>query len=68
MKKKITVVVCDVCGADIPDGTGASVKTSFNDRRKGRIVADYCDAHANELPGQRQKAHGRKSAAELAAA
>ena len=68
MRKKITVLVCDKCGADIPDGTGASVKVNFNDRRQGRLVADYCDTDAAELAGQRQKAHGRKSNAELAAA
>lgn len=68
MRKKVTVVVCDRCGADIPDGEGARVSVNYNDRRKGRVIADYCDTHASELPGTRQKAHGRKSAAELAAA
>lgn len=59
MKKKITVVVCDSCGADIPEGTGASMTLNFADRRKGRQVADLCDAHAGELPGTHQKARGR---------
>jgi len=63
MKKKVTLIVCDNCGAEVADGSGATVNVKFTDRRKGRIVADNCEKCADVIQGQRQKAHGRAPAA-----
>lgn len=55
-----TVLACDQCGAEIPDGKGATLKVAFTDARRGNRQADLCDACANELPGQQVARRGRK--------
>ncbi len=53
------VFVSDQSGAEIPDGTGASVTIKYNDSRKGVRVLDLTDQEAEALGGRQIKRRGR---------
>lgn len=53
------VFVSDKSGAEIPDGTGASVTIKFNDSRKAVRVLDLTDEEAESLGGRQIKRRGR---------
>jgi hypothetical protein len=57
-----TVLVCDLSGEEIPDGSGATVTITFRDARKGVIVFDVTDLEAERLGanGKRQRRRGRQ--------
>ena len=61
------VFVSDQSGAEIPDGTGASVTVKYNDPRKGMRVLDLTDAEAEALGGRPIKRRGRPPKAAAAA-
>lgn len=56
------IKVCDSCGLDLPDGTGASLRMAFADLSRGRLRADLCDKCAGLIPGKRVKARRRRTA------
>jgi hypothetical protein len=57
-----TIVVSDLSGEEVPDGSGATVVITFKDARKGTIVLDLTDAEAEKLgaAGRKQGRRGRK--------
>ncbi len=59
MAKKI-VRVSDLSGAVIPDGSGASIRITFADARRGVRELDVTDAEAEKLGGRQVKRRGRR--------
>ena len=61
MAKK-TVHISDLSGAEIPEGSGATITIKFADARKGQYVLDVSDSEAEELgrKGRKQARRGRK--------
>jgi hypothetical protein len=59
---KKTVLVSDLSGVEIEEGSGAMVTIKFSDARKGTIVLDVTDAEAQEMGrrGRRQARRGRR--------
>lgn len=55
-----TVLVCDNCGKEVDDRSGAVLRLSFNDARKGAKQADLCDECAGKMPGTGVARRGRK--------
>lgn len=55
-----TVLVCDSCGAEVEEGKGALVRTTFNDARRGAKQGDFCDTCAGNVPGHPVARRGRK--------
>jgi len=53
------VFVSDKSGAEIPEGTGATITVKFHDARKGSKVLDVTDSEADELGGRPVKRRGR---------
>lgn len=63
MAKKF-VRISDLSGDVIPDGSGASVRITFNDARRGVRELDLTDAEADKLGGRQVKRRGRRPKAE----
>lgn len=61
MARKV-VQVSDLSGADVPEGTGATVTVRFADARRGVYVLDVTDAEGEELgrKGRKQARRGRR--------
>ncbi len=55
-----TVLVCDMCGAEVGEGKGAAMRLTYTDARRGAKQADLCDGCAGGLPGQSVARRGRK--------
>jgi hypothetical protein len=57
-----TIVISDLSGEEVPDGSGATVVITFKDARKGTILLDLTDAEAEKLgaTGRKQGRRGRK--------
>lgn len=62
------VFVSDQSGAEIPDGTGATVTIKFHDSRKSVRVLDVTDTEAEALGGREIKRRGRPPKKPVAAA
>lgn len=58
-----TVMVSDVSGTEIPDGSGAHVVIKFADLRKGQRELDMTTEEAEKLGGRQTKRRGRRPAA-----
>jgi hypothetical protein len=53
------VYVSDRSGAEIPEGTGATIVVKYNDPKKGNMTLDVTDEEAAELGGRPVKRRGR---------
>jgi hypothetical protein len=60
MVVKKTVLVSDMSGDQIPDGTGATIRITFRDARKGVRELDVTDAEAEALGGGSVARRGRR--------
>lgn len=54
-----TVLVCDSCEKEIPDGEGATVNVVYSDARRSGVKGDYCNDCADGIKGQSQSRRGR---------
>ena len=59
MAKK-TVLVCDQCGGEITDGSGASFRLNYTDTKRGSKAADLCSGCADAMPGNKAARRGRR--------
>lgn len=57
MRKQL--LVCDSCGAET-DASGATLRLTYNDARKGAKVADLCGGCSDQIPGRPTARRGRK--------
>jgi hypothetical protein len=59
---KRTIHISDLSGAQIPEGSGATITIKFTDARKGQYVLDVSDSEGEELggKGRKQARRGRK--------
>ena len=57
---KRTIRVSDQSGQEIREGTGAVVRITFSDARKGVRELDLTDAEAEKLGGRKVARRGRK--------
>lgn len=55
-----TVLVCDNCGKEVPEGRGATLRLTYADARRGAKQADLCDDCAGSMPGHSVARRGRK--------
>jgi len=55
-----TILVCDKCSREVPEGSGAVMRLNYTDARRGSKQADLCDDCAGGLPGQAVKRRGRR--------
>lgn len=55
-----TVLVCDACGGEVEEGTGATLRLNWDDARKGSKQADLCTTCAAAIPGVAVARRGRK--------
>ena len=65
MAKK-TVLVCDKCDSEVPEGKGATLRLNFADARRRSKQADLCDGCADGLPGNLVPRRGRRPKSALA--
>jgi len=54
--------ISDLSGAQIPEGSGATITIKFVDARKGQYVLDVSDSEGEELgrKGRKQARRGRR--------
>lgn len=57
-----TVLICDNCGSEVDEAKGATLRTVFNDARRGMKQADLCNECAGKMPGQQGARRGRRPA------
>jgi hypothetical protein len=55
-----TVLVCDMCGVEVGDAKGATMRMTYSDARRGAKQADLCDGCAGKLPGISVARRGRR--------
>jgi ribosomal protein S26 len=55
-----TVLVCDNCSREVPEGRGAVMRINYTDARRGSKQADLCDDCAAGMPGQQVARRGRR--------
>jgi ribosomal protein S26 len=55
-----TILVCDNCGQEVPDGRGAVMRLNYTDARRGTKAAEFCDDCAAKMPGRAVKRRGRR--------
>jgi hypothetical protein len=55
-----TVLVCDMCGTEVGDAKGATMRLTYSDARRGAKQADLCDGCAGKLPGISVARRGRR--------
>ena len=63
---KKTVLVCDKCDSEVPEGKGRHPPDLFADARRRSKQADLCDACADGLPGTLVPRRGRRPKSALA--
>jgi hypothetical protein len=61
-----TVLVCDMCGAEVGEGKGAMMRLTYSDARRGAKQSDLCDSCAGKLPGFPVARRGRRPKAAAA--
>jgi hypothetical protein len=61
-----TVLVCDNCGKEVPEGKGAALRVTYTDARRGAKAADLCDECAGKMPGSPAARRGRRPKAAAA--
>ncbi len=55
-----TILVCDKCSSEVPDGRGAVMRLNYTDARRGSKQADLCDDCAGGMPGKSVARRGRR--------
>jgi hypothetical protein len=55
-----TVLVCDMCSAEVGEGKGAVMRLTYSDARRGAKQADLCDNCSGKLPGASVARRGRR--------
>lgn len=55
-----TILVCDRCSTEVPEGKGAVMRLNYTDARRGSKQADLCDGCAGDMPGQQVARRGRR--------
>jgi hypothetical protein len=55
-----TILVCDKCSTEVPEGRGAVMRLNYTDARRGSKQADLCDDCAGGMPGQSVARRGRR--------
>ena len=55
-----TVLVCDNCEKEIGEKSGASLRVTYIDARRGAKSADLCDMCAGQMPGRAAARRGRR--------
>jgi hypothetical protein len=66
MMARKTIRVSDVSGKEISDGSGATVRITFADARKGVRELDMTDDEADKLGGRKVARRGRRPRAQSA--
>jgi ribosomal protein S26 len=61
-----TILVCDNCGNEVPEGKGAVMRINYTDARRGSKQADLCDGCAGNMPGHAVARRGRRPKAAAA--
>ena len=62
-----TVLVCDNCGQEVAEGSGATMRVNFADARRGSKQADLCNDCGGKMPGRAAARRGRRPKAAAAA-
>ena len=55
-----TILVCDMCGAEVEEQKGATMRITYTDARRGSKAADLCDSCAGKQPGRNVARRGRR--------
>lgn len=55
-----TILVCDMCGAEVEEQRGAAMRITYTDARRGSKQADLCDNCAAKSPGRPVARRGRR--------
>jgi hypothetical protein len=55
-----TILVCDMCGAEVEEQKGATMRITYTDARRGSRQADLCDSCAGKQPGRTVARRGRR--------
>jgi hypothetical protein len=55
-----TVLVCDMCGTEVEEQKGATMRITYTDARRGSKQADLCDGCAGTSPGRTVARRGRR--------
>jgi hypothetical protein len=55
-----TILVCDMCGAEVEEQKGAAMRITYTDARRGSKAADLCDSCAGKQPGRAVARRGRR--------
>ena len=63
-----TILVCDMCGAEVEEQKGATMRVTYTDARRGSRQADLCDSCAGKQPGRTVARRGRRPKAAAAVA
>ena len=61
-----TVLVCDNCGQEVAEGSGATMRVNFADARRGSKQADLCNDCGGKMPGRAAARRGRRPKAAAA--
>ena len=61
-----TILVCDKCSREVPEGKGAVMRLNYTDARRGSKQADLCDDCAGGMPGHAAARRGRRPKAAVA--
>jgi len=55
-----TILVCDKCSSEVPEGRGAVMRLNYTDARRGSKQADLFDDCAGGMPGPPGARRGRR--------
>jgi hypothetical protein len=55
-----TILVCDNCGKEVDEASGAVMRVTYADARRGAKQADLCGDCAGSMPGQPAARRGRR--------
>ena len=55
-----TILVCDMCGAEVEEQKGATMRITYTDARRGSKAADLCHSCAGKQPGRNVARRGRR--------
>jgi hypothetical protein len=62
-----TILVCDNCGKEVDEASGAVMRITYADARRGAKQADLCGDCAGTMPGQPAARRGRRPKSATAA-
>jgi hypothetical protein len=55
-----TVLVCDQCGSEVEEQSGATMRVNYMDARRGSKQADLCGSCADKATGTKVARRGRR--------